>query len=118
MPNKDEQIESLLKEIRENISKESLKHDWKGNYFSSKMLNDLREIIELGGFEKAFIYLRGKKDRKTLNKYERVKIDILLNLIEKLSSKTEFDMETKCYIVGKLNQLLNYKKGGVKNEKD
>jgi len=114
MLNKDDQIESLLNEIREKISKEGLEPDWKRNYFSGKMLNDLREIIELGGFEKAIIYLRGKEDRRTLNKYERIKIDILLEFIKKLKSITEFDMETKCYIVGKLNQLLNCKEGGKK----
>jgi len=110
MLNKNEQIERLLKDLREKISKEGLKPDWGGNYFSSRMLNDLREIIELKGFEEAFIYLRGKKDRKTLNKYERAKIDILLEFIKELQSIAEFDVETKCYIIGKLNQLLNYKK--------
>ncbi len=109
MVNKNSKIEALLEEIRETVSKAKLKPDWKGNYFSGKMLNDLRELIELGGFEKAFIYLRGKKDKKTLNMYERKKLDILLKSIEKLEFVTEFDMETKCYIVGKLNQLLNYK---------
>ena len=110
MINKDNKIKRLLEEVNGNISKGYLKPDWKGNYFSGKMLNDLREIIELGGFEKAFIYLQGKKDKRTLNKYERAKIDILLKLLEKLRSTTEFDIETKCYIIGKLNQLLNYKK--------
>jgi len=110
MLNKDDQIESLLNEVKERISKEGLKPDWRDNYFSGKMLNDLREIIELGGFEKAFIYLRGKKDRRTLNKDERKKIDILLEFTKKIRSTTEFDIETKCYIIGKLNQLLNYKK--------
>jgi hypothetical protein len=117
MLNKDDQIESLLNEVRENISKQGLKPDWRGNYFSSKMLNDLREIAELGGFEKATIYLRGKKDKRTLNRHERIRIDILLGFIEKIRSITEFDMETRCYIIGKLNQLLNYKKGGMENEK-
>lgn len=110
MSNKDKQIESLLKKVRESIEKERLRPDWGGNYFSSGMLNDLREIIELKGFEDGFIYLRGKKDRKTLNKYERAKIDILLEFMEKIRYISEFDKVTKCYIIGKLNQLLNYKK--------
>jgi len=109
---KDSKICALLEKVKKKISKERLKPDWRGNYFSSKILNDLREIIELGGFEKAIIYLRGKKDKKTLNAYERKKVDILLEIIEEVRFTPEFDIETKCYIIGKLNQLLNYKKEG------
>lgn len=109
MLNKDGQIECLLKEIRENILKEKLKPDWKGNYFSGRMLNDLRELIELSGLEKAFIYIEGKMDRSK-KRWEQVGMEIIENAMQNLKENHKFDMETKGYIIGKLNQLLNYKK--------
>ena len=83
MTTKDNKLECLLEKVRKDILQGRLKPDWKGNYFSGRVLNDLREIIELGGFEKAFIFLKGKKDKKTLNKYERIKIDTEIKIWEK-----------------------------------
>ncbi|MBL7086594.1 MAG: hypothetical protein ISS28_05805 [Candidatus Cloacimonetes bacterium] len=102
-------IESLLEEIKGKVKKAGIRPDWRGNYFSGKLLADLRELIELSGFEKAFIYLEGKMDRSK-NRWEQAGMKIIENAMQNLKGNHKFDMETKGYIIGKLNQLLNYKK--------
>jgi N-acetylglutamate synthase-like GNAT family acetyltransferase len=102
-------VEFLLEEIKGKAKKAGIRPDWRGNYFSSKLLADLRELIELSGFEKAFIYIEGKMDRSK-KRWEQVGMEIIENAMQNLKENHKFDMETKGYIIGKLNQLLNYKK--------
>jgi len=100
-------LKVLLKETEREIKMSKIKSDWRGNYFSSSLLNTLRELIVLKGFGEAFIYLIGEKKRGW-NKFEQKKIEILIQLIRKLEKVKDLNLETKGYIVGKLNQLLNF----------
>jgi hypothetical protein len=108
----DEVIGSILENINKQIDKHKLKTDWKGNYFSSNQLDDLRRVFEKSGFETARLFIYGKMKPKG-NPWELKKNEIILDLLEQLNATKSLDVSTKSYIIGKLNQILTiYKKGG------
>lgn len=108
----DEAIESILNNVILSIEKNKLSTDWKGGFFSSNQLNDIRRVFEKNGFESAKVYVSGKMNPKG-NRWELIKNQIILNLLEELNSTKSLDVSTKSYIIGKLNSILEvYKKGG------
>jgi len=108
----DEVIESILNNVISAINTNKLTTDWKGDFFSSNQLNDIRRVFEKNGFESAKVYISGKMNPKG-NRWELIKNQIILDLLEELNSAKSLDVSTKSYIIGKLNSILAvYKKGG------
>lgn len=101
----DETIREILEYTAAMTSKAGLTADWRGDYFSSNQLDDIRKVLEKNGFEAARIYLSGKIKLKG-NPMELKKNDIILALLKKLAGAANLDMQTKSYIVGKLNPIL------------
>ena len=109
----DETIREIIEFIASLTSKADLKADWRGDYFSSNQLDDLRKVLEKNGIEAAKIFLSGKMKPRG-NPMELKKNNIILALLEKLAVAASLDMQTKSYIVGKLNPILAVRsqKGG------
>ena len=108
----DEVIESILSEVDEEVKRNNLRADWKGDFFSSNQLDDLRRVFEKSGFETARIFISGKMTPKG-NQFELKKNEIILHLLERLHVAKSLDVSTKSYIIGKLNSILTvYRKGG------
>jgi hypothetical protein len=108
----DETIREIVEHIRSQIDSYGIITDWKGDYFSSNQLDDLRKVLEMNGFETAKIFIRGKMKRRG-NQMELKKNKIIYDLLEQLSGADSLDMSTKSYIVGKLNSILSVQgKGG------
>ena len=108
----DKVIEYILQKVISQIDEYKLTPDWRGEYFSSNQLEDLRKVFEKNGFETARIFISGKMKTKG-NQWELKKNEIILHLLEQLNSAKSLDISTKSYIIGKLNSILTvYKKGG------
>lgn len=108
----DETIELILKNITSEIEKNKMGPDWRGDYFSSNQLDDLRRVFEKNGFEAAKVFVSGKMKPRG-NPQELKKNEIILQLLEQLHSAKSLDVSTKSYIIGKLNSIIPvYKKGG------
>lgn len=106
----DGEIKPILKEAVSKLKEHRLKTDWKGDYFSSKQLADLRAVYEKNGYETAKIFIQGKISSKG-NKWENQKNEIILCILERLHAADSLDMGTKSYIIGKLNAILqNFEK--------
>ena len=101
----DEAIREIIQFINARITTEKLTADWRGDYFSSNQLDDLRKVLERSGFETARIFVSGKIKLKR-NQMELKKNKIILALLEKLADARSLDMQTKSYIIGKLNPIL------------
>jgi len=101
----DEAIREIIEFIASLTSKTGLTADWRGDYFSSNQLDDLRKVLEKNGIEAAKIFLSGKMKPKG-NPMELKKNSIILALLEKLALAASLDMQTKSYIIGKLNPIL------------
>jgi len=108
----DETIESIVKKVSSEVKKNEIRPDWRGDYFSSNQLDDLRRVFEKKGFQAAKIFLSGKMKPKD-NPRELIKNKIILELLEQLNAAKNLDTSTKSYIIGKLNSILTvYEKGG------
>jgi hypothetical protein len=108
----DEVIESILSELDGEVNRNNLRADWKGDFFSSNQLDDLRRVFEKSGYEIARIFISGKMTPKG-NQFELKKNEIILLLLDRLHAAKSLDMSTKSYIIGKLNSILTvYRKGG------
>ena len=101
----DETIREIIEYAVSLTKKAGLKMDWRGDYFSSNQLDDIRKVLEKNGFEAAKIFLSGKMKPKG-NQMELKKNSIILALLEKLALASSLDMQTKSYIIGKLNPIL------------
>lgn len=108
----DEVIKSVLENMNQQINKYKLRTDWKGDYFSSNQLDDIRRVFEKNGFEAATVFVSGKMKPKG-NPWELKKNEIILGLLEELNAAKSLDVSTTSYIIGKFNQILTvYRKGG------
>jgi hypothetical protein len=101
----DEAIREIVRFIDARVNAEMLTPDWRGDYFSSNQLDDLRKVLEKNGFETAKIFVAGKIKSKG-NQIELKKNMIIIALLEKLADAATLDMQTKSYIIGKLNPIL------------
>lgn len=101
----DETIREIIVFISSLTKKAGLTADWRGDYFSSNQLDDIRKVLEKNGFEAAKIFLSGKMKPRG-NPMELKKNSIILALLEKLAEAANLDMQMKSYIVGKLNPIL------------
>ncbi len=114
MKTTDEAIKSVLENISLQINKCKLRTDWKGDYFSSNQLDDIRRVFEKNGFEAAKVFVSGKMKPKG-NPWELKKNELILGLLEQLNANKSVDVSTTSYIIGKFNQILTvYRKGGSK----
>jgi hypothetical protein len=106
----DETIKSIMENVISQVEKTKITPDWKGDYFSSNQLADLRRVFEKNGFETARVFLSGKMKPKG-NQWELRKNEVILDLLEQLNSASSLDASTKAYIIGNLNSILTcYKK--------
>ncbi len=106
----NETIREIIDFITDLTKKEGITADWRGDYFSNNQLDEIRKVLEKNGFEVAKIFLAGKINPKG-NQMELKKNNIILELLDKLAEAANLDMQTKSYIVGKLNPILAvYKK--------
>lgn len=117
MKTTDEIIKSVLENLSRQIDECKLRADWKGDYFSSNQLDDIRRVFEKNGFEAAKVFVSGKMKPKG-NPQELKKNEIIIGLLKQLNTTKGLDVSTKSYIIGKFNQILTvYRKGGNKSEK-
>ncbi len=106
----DETIRSIMGSVNSQVARSKITPDWKGDYFSSNQLADLRKVFEKNGFETARVFLSGKMKPKG-NQWELRKNEIILDLLEQLHLSSSLDASTKAYIIGNLNSILTcYKK--------
>ena len=105
MQSMDLAIREIIEFVSRKVDDAGLTADWRGDYFSNNQLDDLRKVLEKNGFETAKVFLSGKIKPKG-NQMEYKKSGIILALLERLAATTSLDMQTKSYIVGKLNPIL------------
>jgi hypothetical protein len=110
----DEAIESILKYTFSEIIENNISTDWRGDYFSNNLLDDVRKVYEKNGYQSAKVYVTGKIKAHG-NKWENKKCEIILGLLKKLHETSNVDVPTKAYIIGKLNSILTvHNQGGKK----
>lgn len=100
----DEQIKRLTEEIKERVKINKVKKNWRGEWFSSSQLNQLRWVYERYGYEAARVFQCGKSSPRD-NRYKIQEDKALLEILDKIK-ESKIEIEIGSYILGNLNQLL------------
>jgi hypothetical protein len=97
------QFATIERKVLSRLRSENVR-PFKGEYFSNKQLNVLREVLERKGFAIAKKFQQARIQPKD-NRWEQIKNEILLEFLEDLD-KLNVDLVTAAFIVGKLNPIL------------
>jgi len=106
-PKKDpleEQLENIKRKVLSQLKSERIRLE-RGEYFSNKQLNDLREVLERKGFAIAKQFQQARIVPKD-SRWNQIKNEILLEFLKDLN-KLNLDLVTAAFIVGKLNPILS-----------
>lgn len=101
----DEELEKLIKQVLVRLKAEKIYSDSRGEFFSNKQLNDLREVLEAKGFTIAKHFQQARIQPKD-SKWEQIKNRILLDFLERLE-ELNLDLITSAFMIGKLNPILS-----------
>lgn len=83
---------------------------YRGKWFSNRQVNNLRDVLERHGYEKAHYFQMGKVDPRD-HPNERKKNELLVEIIDRMR-KAAMDLQFASYIISKLNSVLDQKLEG------
>lgn len=101
---RDTQIDSLIGNIVKTVRDKRIEKDKRGQWFANSQLDNLRQLLERGGYKTARIFQVGKLERVS-NKWEITRNEGLLQILDMIGNSS-LDVTICSYIIGKLNPIL------------
>lgn len=109
---RDNLINSAIKGIVGIVKKKRMETDRRGQWFANSQLDNLRQLLEIKGYQTARVFQIGKIEKRD-NRWEIARNEALLEILDLLGD-SNLEVTICSYILGKLNSIVDeaLKKGG------
>lgn len=104
----DKELQERVKTLVDRLKSQNVRPDFRGEYFSNRQVNDLRDVLETKGFAIAKQFQSARIQPKD-NKWDRIKNEVLLDFLEQLEV-LKLDLVTAAFIIGKINPIIGQQK--------
>jgi len=101
---RDAQINDLIGNIVKIVRDKRIEKDKRGQWFANSQLDNLRQLLERGGYRTARVFQVGKIERGG-DRWEITRNEGLLQILD-LIGNGSLDVAICSYIIGKLNPIL------------
>ncbi len=101
---RDSQINELIGNIIKIVKDKRIEKDKRGQWFANSQLDNLRQLLERGGYKTARVFQAGKIERGG-DKWQITRNEALLQILD-LIGNSSLDITICSYITGKLNPIL------------
>lgn len=100
----NELIGNIVKIVRDKRIEKDKRGHKRGQWFANNQLDNIRQLLERGGYKTARVFQVGKIEREG-NRWEITRNEGLLQILD-LIGNSSLDVTICSYIIGKLNPIL------------